>query len=174
MDTPYQSEAELFNSTSADPTANIAGFLVGIVLILALIAVAVLCIVAMWKLFIKAGKPGWASIVPFYNTYVMVELAGRPAWWFAVIILVPLVGTVFSLIVIIDFVKAYGKDTVFGVLSWFFPFVTFPMLAFDKNTHYVGNGATAPGQPVYSQPPAIAPAPTAPSADGPTQPPLVR
>lgn len=129
---------------AATSGTNIAMFIVGLVFMLAMIAVAILLIVAMWKLFQKAGKPGWAAIVPFYNTYVMLEIARRPVWWFAVILLVPIVGTVLSLIAVVDFVKAYGKSTGYGILSLFFPFITFPIMAFDKNTRYTARAVDAP------------------------------
>ncbi|MBC7764658.1 hypothetical protein H7Y29_02995 [Microbacteriaceae bacterium] len=175
MDQSYQSDGEMLNSTAASSSSNIVGFLFSIVMVLALIGIIVLLVTAMWKLYAKAGKPGWTSIVPFYNTYIMVELAGRPVWWFAVILLVPFVGTVLSLIVIIDFVKAYGKSTGYGVLSWFFPYITFPIMAFDKNTHYIGNGSTdLAQQAAYQQPAAIAPEIPAQSADKPGQPPFIQ
>lgn len=150
MDTTYQSNPEVFNSSSSAASAgtSAAMMVIMLVFVVAMLLVSVLMIVSMWKLFEKAGKPGWASIVPFYNTYVMVEIAGRPAWWFAIILLVPLLNVVFSIIVTIDFVKAYGKGTGYGVLSLFFPFITFPIMAFDKNVQYVaGSGVAAPVAP---------------------------
>jgi hypothetical protein len=144
-----------YTSSSADPSAAAAG-LVMLPLMLVYVGIIVLMVVSMWKLFVKAGKPGWGAIVPFYNTYLMVEIAGRPAWWFAVILLVPVVNIVFAIIVTIDFVKAYGKGTGFGVLSLFFPFVTFPIMAFDKATQYVRSVNTAAA-------PVAAPAPVIPA-----------
>jgi len=43
--------------------------------------IALLLIVAMWKVFTKAGQPGWASIIPIYNLYIWCKIVGRPGWW---------------------------------------------------------------------------------------------
>jgi len=45
------------------------------------IAVTVLILAAMWKIFSKAGQPGWAAIIPIYNFIVWCKIVGRPAWW---------------------------------------------------------------------------------------------
>lgn len=39
-------------------------------------------IATMWKIFAKAGEPGWACLVPIYNTCVWLKIAGKPMWWF--------------------------------------------------------------------------------------------
>jgi hypothetical protein len=88
-------------------------------------------------LFEKAGKPGWASIVPIYNTIVALEIAGRP-WWWVFLFMIPVAGLVFVVIYLLEFVKSYGKDTGYGVLSFFFPYIMFPILAFSKDTKYLG------------------------------------
>ena len=53
---------------------------VGIVVII-YIAVIVFEIAALWRVFVKAGRPGWAAIIPFYNYYVLLKVVGRPGWW---------------------------------------------------------------------------------------------
>ena len=70
-------------------------------------------IVVMWKIFVKAGKPGWGCIVPIYSTILQLEIAGRPIWWIF-LMLIPFVNIVVSIIVILDFAKAFGKGTGFG------------------------------------------------------------
>ncbi|MEA2043640.1 MAG: DUF5684 domain-containing protein, partial [Bacteroidota bacterium] len=52
---------------------------VGVIIYLAII---VLMIASLWKIFEKAGKPGWASIIPIYNLIVLLEIVGKPVWWF--------------------------------------------------------------------------------------------
>lgn len=56
--------------------------------------VAVIMIVAMWKIFVKAGKPGWAALVPVYSLVILMEIVGRPVWWVALYFLavIPFVG----------------------------------------------------------------------------------
>src|SRR6185369_8049439 len=62
-------------STSGDAGAGIVGSVVWLV-------VTVAMIVAIWKLFTKAGQPGWASLIPIYNTIVLLRITGRSGWWF--------------------------------------------------------------------------------------------
>jgi hypothetical protein len=83
------------------------------------LAIVVICIIGIWKVFAKAGQPGWASLVPFYNAYIMLKIAGRPGWWL-VLFLIPLVNIVIGLIVAIDIAKSFGQSAVFGVILLFF------------------------------------------------------
>ncbi|MFO0261358.1 MAG: DUF5684 domain-containing protein, partial [Planctomycetota bacterium] len=48
---------------------------------LILLALFALIIASLWIIFTKAGQPGWASLIPFYNLYVMLQIVGKPAWW---------------------------------------------------------------------------------------------
>jgi hypothetical protein len=92
-------------------------------------------IVALWKVFVKAGQPGWAAIVPFYNVYVLLKVAGRPGWWL-LLFLIPVVNWVISIVVSIDVAKAFGKDVVFGVIGlWLFSFIGYLMLGFGDATY---------------------------------------
>jgi hypothetical protein len=84
---------------------------------------ALLTIVMMWRVFSKAGQPGWASIIPFYNTYIMLKLVGRPGWWL-VLFFIPLVNFVISIIVMIELAKSFGKGAAFG----FFGLVVFSII----------------------------------------------
>jgi hypothetical protein len=92
------------------------------------IGFAVLQIAAMWKTFVKAGKPGWASIIPIYNTIVILEIAGRPLWWF-LLFLIPIVNIIIAFIVMIDFAESFGKGFGFALGLIFLPFIFFPILA---------------------------------------------
>lgn len=100
------------------------------------LAIMVLELVAMWKLYVKAGKPGWAAIIPIYNVIVMLQIAKKP-WWYLLLMLVPIVNFVIGIITTIAFVKAYGKDTAFAVLTIFFAPIMYPILAFG-NSEYQG------------------------------------
>ena len=99
-------------------------------------ALAILTIVAMWKLFKKAGKPGWAAIIPIYNIIVMLEIAGMPGWY-VLLLLIPIVNVVIAILIILRFVKAYGKGTGFGILTIFFAPIMYAIMAFG-DTKYVG------------------------------------
>ena len=78
------------------------------------LVIGVLAIVAMWKIFTKAGEPGWASIVPIYNTYTMVKIAGYNPLMF-LLFLIPLVNVVFAIMVMLGLGRAFGKSTGWSI-----------------------------------------------------------
>ena len=101
------------------------------------ISLAILILPALGRSFLKAGKPGWAAIVPFYNIIVMLEVAERPVWWVLLVLFVPGVNVVVGIILMVDFANAYGKDGGFALGLYFLPFIFFPILGFGDAT-YVG------------------------------------
>ena len=103
------------------------------------LAIGVVMIIAMWKLFAKAGKPGWASLIPFYNIWVMLEIVGRPGWWI-LLMLIPGVNLVIGIIVMIDLAKSFGKETGFAIGLILLPFIFMLILAFGK-AQYQGPAA---------------------------------
>lgn len=108
---------------------------------LIILAISVLMIVSMWRVFEKAGQPGWSSLIPFYNVYVMLKIAGKPGWWFF-LLMVPLVNIVISFIVMFAFAKSFDKGAGFGIGLLFFGIIFLPILAFG-DSEYVGGGAIA-------------------------------
>lgn len=100
--------------------------------------VAVVFIIAsLWKVFAKAGQPGWAAIVPIYNLVVLCKVANRPVWW-VVLMLVPVVNFFVLALLSMDVAKAFGKGAGFGLGLWLFGFVFYPMLAFGKAQYQGG------------------------------------
>lgn len=98
------------------------GGVVGGLIYLALMAVVV---IGMWKVFEKAGEPGWASLIPIYNTIVLLKVARRPIWWFFILWLV-----IPWFIVAIDLARKFGKGTGFGIGLALLPFIFCPILGF--------------------------------------------
>ncbi|MBR1472305.1 MAG: hypothetical protein IJ600_11775 [Lachnospiraceae bacterium] len=98
--------------------------------------VAVLTIIADWKIFEKAGEAGWKSLIPFYNLYIMFKIAWGNGW-LALLLLVPCVGSVFMIIMNYKLVKAFGQGIGFFILSIFFPNITWLILAFG-DSQYIG------------------------------------
>lgn len=142
-----------YTSTDAAATAGFGAFL-GTVLLIALVIV-VIEVIAMWKIFEKAGEQGWKAIIPIYNTWTLAEIVGRPGWWglFPLFGVIPFVGGILALVVsiilYIDLAKAFGKEPVWALLLILVPFVGFPMLGFGSakysGTRYVTNlGGTPP------------------------------
>jgi hypothetical protein len=121
---------------------GILGALFGGAFFLVWLAVVVLVFVSLWKIFEKAGKPGWAGIVPIYNAIVLLEIVGRPLWWI-ILLLLPCVNFVVGILLCIDVAKAFGKDPAFGIGLALLPFVFYPMLAFG-DARYVGPVAGSP------------------------------
>jgi uncharacterized membrane protein YoaK (UPF0700 family) len=68
----------------------------------------------LWKVFEKAGKPGWAAIVPIYNLIVLLEIAGKPAWW-VILLLIPFVNIVVAIIMVLAIAKNFGKGAGFAI-----------------------------------------------------------
>ena len=89
------------------------------------LAVAVIVIASLWKIFTKAGKPGWAALVPFYNVFVLTEIIEKPILWF-VAALIPCVNIVMGILFAIELAKKFGKDTMFAVGLILLPFVFLP------------------------------------------------
>ncbi len=93
------------------------------------IILAVFFIIVGWKIFTKAGKPGWAVIIPIYNIIVMLEIVNRPIWWI-ILYLIPGVNAIVGIIVMIDLAKSFGKSVGFAVGMIFLGIIFFPILAF--------------------------------------------
>ncbi len=116
-------------------------------------------LISNWKLFQKAGKPGWASIIPFYNGWTLAKIDSKPAWWgiigsFAfggsrlnsnnhsvsknallVFSVVYIISFVFYFLICLGVAKNFGKSTAFGWLLGFLPFIGLPILAFGPATY---------------------------------------
>ena len=118
-----------------------AGILAGIGLtfIIIYLAVIVISIAGMWKTFEKAGKPGWACLIPIYNTYIMIEIVGKPSIWL-LWCLIPCVNFVFSIWLINLMSKSFGKEEGFTVGLILLPFIFWPMLGFGS-ARYIGPSA---------------------------------
>lgn len=163
------SEEQVFNNLLNNNTKffeNLTGGLlifVGI-LFLILIAALVVIIIGEVKLFKKAGKPGWAAIVPFYSTYVLVEIAGLNWWYFLIAISGAIVsllgidglGTVTLLaaraanfFIFYNLGKKFKKDpTTYGVLGIFFPGILAATLGFSKEAKYDSSVVVSPNGPI--------------------------
>jgi hypothetical protein len=95
-----------------------------------LIAVVII-IAAMWNVFIKAGRPGWAAIVPIYNLIVLLQVAGKPGWWI-LLLLIPLVNIVVFILMYAGVARNFGKGVGFTLGLIFLAFIFFPILAWGS------------------------------------------
>jgi hypothetical protein len=93
------------------------------------ILIAVVMVAAMWKVFTKAGKPGWASLIPIYNIIVLLEIAGKPTWWI-VLFLIPGVNFIIAIVTYIALAERFGKGGGFAAGLILLGPIFFPILGF--------------------------------------------
>lgn len=122
--------------SSYDPAmaTGVAAF--SAIYMIVMLALCVIFIIAYWKLFTKAGEPGWAAIVPFYNMYVLYKISMGSGWLF-LLNLVPFVNFVINIIMLFKLAKAYGKGVGFGFGLLFLSPIFLLILAFGSS-EYVG------------------------------------
>ena len=143
-----------------NPLAILAGMGTGMIIFM--LAINVFMIVVSWKIYTKAGKPGWACLIPIYNIVVFFQIVQRPMWWLA-LFLSPIIGSlltavspelggiisllgiivmlVMSIILVLDLAKVFGKNVGFGLGLLFLGIIFMPLLAFS-DAKYVGRQQT--------------------------------
>lgn len=94
----------------------------------------IIVIAGIWKVFTKADKPGWAAIIPIYNIYILLQIAGRPVWWL-ILFFIPIVNFIIGIIVSIDVANAFGKGTGYGLGLFFLGFIFYPLLGFGDDEY---------------------------------------
>jgi hypothetical protein len=117
-----------------EPGGDFVGLFAGLIWL----AVTVVIIAGCWKMFTKAGKPGWACLIPIYNIIVLLEIVGRPLWWI-VLFLIPIVNAIAAIIVSFDLAKVFGRGVGFAIGLILLPFIFVPVLGFGSAT-YQGSG----------------------------------
>jgi Family of unknown function (DUF5684) len=130
------------HGTAPSPFSTIIALLIGLLLI-----------VAMWKVFTKAGQPGWACIIPIYNIYIWCKIVGRPGWW-VILMFIPFVNFIICIILCIDLAKSFGKGVGFGIGLALLGIIFLPILGFGS-AQYQGPSAGSSGATV-SRPPQTA------------------
>lgn len=94
----------------------------------------VLVIIGGWKMLVKADKPGWGIIIPFYNTYLLCKVAGRPGWWL-ILFFIPIVNIIIWLIVALNISENFGHGAGYGILLWLFAPIMFLVLGFGSDEY---------------------------------------
>jgi Na+/proline symporter len=108
------------------------------------LAILVVIIVGLWKVFTKAGQPGWGSLIPIYNAYLWLKIAGKPGWWL-LLLFIPLVNIVIAIIVAIEVAKRFGKSAAFGIfLVAILAFIGIPILGFGDAVYTPQGAAPSP------------------------------
>jgi uncharacterized membrane protein YhaH (DUF805 family) len=133
--TPARLLAQVEYSSSASSQGQAPGPLFWIFWL----AVTILMIAACWKIFTKAGQPGWAAIIPIYNWYIFCKIVGRPGWW-VILLLIPFVNFIVGIILCIDLAKSFGKGVGFGIGLILLGVIFFQILGFGS-AQYQGPAA---------------------------------
>jgi hypothetical protein len=120
--------------TTGNPIVGAIGGLVGL-------AVGILIIAGLWKIFTKAGKPGWAAIIPIYNTYIICKIAGKPGWW-VLLLMIPFVNIIFAILLMVELARSFGKGIGYAVGLILLNVIFIPMLGFG-DAAYQGAPAAA-------------------------------
>ncbi len=137
---PMLQEASGQLTPEQEQAIGAAGAAIGGIFALIWLAIMVIAIVSMWKIFTKAGKPGWAALIPIYNIIVLLEIVGKPLWWI-VLLIIPFVNFVILILLCLGLAKSFGKEAGFGIGLAFLGFIFFPILAFG-DAKYVGPQAS--------------------------------
>ncbi len=103
------------------------GFLAALLSLVIIVVVLVGC----WKMFVKAGQPGWGILIPFYNVYLMIKIAGRPGWWL-ILMFIPLVNFIVGIIIAADIARNFGKGIGFTLGLIFLGFIFYPILGYGS------------------------------------------
>ena len=136
MNESYYAGTSYGVSTTSGLTGAIAAM--GLFFWILSMALSILMIISLWKIFKKAGKPGWASIIPIYNIYIMCEIAEKE-WWYVLLSCVPF-ANIYAMIVLYNgMAKKFGKSGGFVAGMILLPVIFFPMLAFGKDAAIVNN-----------------------------------
>jgi len=101
---------------------------------LVVFALVIVMIVAVWKIFTKAGEPGWAALIPIYNAIVYLRIAGKPLWWI-ILFIIPVVNFIVALFVSLSLAKNFGKGTGFGIGLWLLSPIFLVILGFDSSKY---------------------------------------
>lgn len=100
------------------------------------IVIMVLMIISNWKIYTKAGKPGWACLIPIYNIIVLLEIVGKP-WWWLLLMLIPFVNLVLAIWMLNLLSKSFGHGTGFTLGLLFLSVIFYPILGFGSSK-YIG------------------------------------
>lgn len=103
---------------------------------IASLVICVLTLIAMWKIFSKAGQGGWKSLIPIYNVYTLCKIADGNGWKF-LLLLIPIVNVVYAIMLNFRLAKSFGKGIGFGFGLLFLSTIFTLILGFGSAS-YVG------------------------------------
>ena len=113
---------------------NFSATIIVLIFLLITVSFSIFLLVCRWKIFKKAGKEGWESIITIYNIIVLLEIVKKPSWWI-LLLLIPIYNIYVVIVLNIRLAKFFGKDEVFGILLSFLNFIFQPILAFRESKY---------------------------------------
>lgn len=130
-----------YTSTDGGILAAFFGMLAAYALVI--LALYIVVVIGMWKMYEKAGRAGWKAIIPFYNMYVLTEISGQNGWLF-LLCFIPGVGAlIWSIMVSLKLAPAFGKDTGFAVGLILLAPIFYMILGFGSAQYVLGKPAGA-------------------------------
>jgi TRAP-type C4-dicarboxylate transport system permease small subunit len=127
----------LYAQTAGDYVTRQAATTVSTTTSLLILAFILLVIVAMWRVFERAGEPGWAVLIPIYNMYVMTKVGGVSGWW-VVVMFIPLINIIALFVVSIAVARRFDRGAGFGIGLALLPMVFYPILAWGDEGPVAG------------------------------------
>ena len=118
---------DMFDSAASNPVILVLFFIIWFAIIAVYVA-------AQWKLFTKAGEPGWAAIIPVYNMIVLMKIAGKPDWWI-VLLFVPFANIVATIVMYIGLARNFGRSDGFAAGLIFIPYIFMLILGFGSSRY---------------------------------------
>jgi len=134
----YQYEPQQLSGEEAGIMAAIFGSF-----FLVIMAVALVTIIAQWKVYTKAGQPGWAVLIPIYNILVLLDIVGKPKWWFF-LLLIPIVNIFIGLYITHLLSLSFGRGIGFTLGLILLGPVFYLILAFGNDTYKGPAGLNIP------------------------------
>ncbi|ASZ11378.1 hypothetical protein KTO58_18245 [Chitinophaga pendula] len=120
-----------------EDSSSVFGVLFGGVFLIVILVLLAFYLFCYWKVFEKAGQPGWAAIIPIYNAYILTKIIGKP-WWWLILLCIPYLNIVFGIWATNLLSKSFGKDIGFTLGLIFLGFIFLPIMAFDRTIVYQG------------------------------------
>ncbi len=127
----------LFTGTAFARQSSASGAeaaLMALPMVLFAVIVSLFMLICQWKIFDKAGKPGWAAIIPIYNVIVLLQIAGKPEWW-VLLFMVPVANVIVAIITVVALAENFGQETGFAIGMLLLPIVFYPILAFGDSRY---------------------------------------
>ncbi len=130
--------------TSGIPAVDIGViWIIGAIVAVISVLVFLLILFATWRIFSKAGRPGWYALIPIFNVYVMLQIVKKPTW-LTLLFFIPYVQLIPQIIISIELGKAFGKSSAFSAIFILILPLGYFIIAFDDSKYLYGVNSNPP------------------------------